>query len=145
MMLYSTELLVQPGVQLSSLTGLSAHRVWFCILLGIIITGNTTHYLNTVQGGACITTLANSSQQQMHECTWQTGIVQMNLSVWNIARNNGHMIQRYFPLMVSVCILTSLISMEQGLYSSSYHKQQLHVADLPQLQQELVSIVVFSF
>ena len=27
----------------------------------VIITGNTTHYLNTVQGGACVTTLANNS------------------------------------------------------------------------------------
>ena len=35
---------------------------------------------------------------------------------------------------LSYCV----VSMEQGFYSSSYHKQQLHVADLPQLQQELV-------
>ena len=33
-------------------------------VLTVIITGNTTDYLNTVQDGACVTRLANNSQQQ---------------------------------------------------------------------------------
>ena len=35
-----------------------------CTVSTVIITGNTTHYLNTLQSRVCVATLANISQQQ---------------------------------------------------------------------------------
>ena len=60
----------------------SAYRyigVFGTIVANVIITGNATHYLNTVQGGACVTTL--SQQQPCSGCIcvlWQISCISVH-------------------------------------------------------------------